>query len=223
MRPQRRRTSPFKISSPYEVRRVMSALSEAEVTGDDMKVRSLIELLRDRSRIPAKVLIFAEDVRPGYFGTWTRPSREIGPRTPFARDIVAIDYGYDSGDDWEEEVEDADDVAEGVDDDDAGADEHDSDMDSWLVDDDEVDEPGTPLEEREGSPGFFPLSPPKRKAELDTKQSKKRKVIVPLVSFTKGPCWESTIGQCEYEPFQPYRIHLFNGEDLVSAYVLASG
>lgn len=193
----------------------MSALSEAEVAGDDTRVRSLIALLRDRSRIPAKVLVFAEDVRPGYFGTWTRASRDIGPRTPFAKDIIAIDYGYDSGEEWEEEVEDADDVADDAEEEDGGADEHDSDMDSWLVDDDEVEEPGTPIEERGGSPDLFPLnfpSPQKRKAESENKQIKKRKVVIPLVPFTKGPCWESTIGQCEYEPFKPYQIRLFNGE-----------
>ena len=217
MRQRRARSSPFKISSPYEVRTIISALSEAEVAGDDNKVRTLLALLRDRSRIPAKVLIFAEDLRPGYYGTWTRSSRDIGPRTPFAKDIIAIDYGYDSGEEWaEDEPEDAEDVLEDAEEDD-GADEHDSDLDSWLVYDDEVEDPGTPIEEREGSPGFFPPplpSPQKRKAEIDPKQSKKRKVVVPLVPFTKGPCWENVIGHSDYEPFKPYRIRFFNGKSL---------
>ena len=75
----------------------MTQLTEAEVAGDDGEVRRLLELLRDRGAIPAKVLIFDEDARPGYFGTFTRNSREVGPRAPFARDVVQVDYTYDSG------------------------------------------------------------------------------------------------------------------------------
>ena len=41
---------------------------------------------------------------------------------------------------------------------------------------------------------------------------KKRKVVVPLVPFAKGPIYESVIGQCDYEPFRPYAIELFNGK-----------
>lgn len=34
----------------------------------------------------------------------------IGPRTPFARDTALFDYSYDSGEDWEEEDDDAEDL-----------------------------------------------------------------------------------------------------------------
>ena len=107
------------------------------------------------------------------------------------------------------------------DEEDAATEEVDSDLDSWLVDDDQDVEPGTPSEERGGSPDFFdmdislPLPPPKRKQEPEpAKVTKKRKVVVPLVAYTKGPCWEPVIGQCDYEPFNAYRIHLFNGESI---------
>ena len=60
----------------------MSQLSEAEVAGDDTEVRRLLALLRDRRAVPAKAFSFHEDARPGYFGTFTRSSREIGPRRP---------------------------------------------------------------------------------------------------------------------------------------------
>lgn len=189
-------------------------MNEAEIAGDDQAVRRLITLLRDRSAIPAKILIFSEDSRPGYCGTWTRNSREVGPRTPFARDVVSIDYSYDSGEEWEEESGEADDVVEGEDEEDNGE-EPDSDADSWLVDDDDVD-PGTPIEDRASSPDYFaidlPPAPPKRKTDdAESKGTKKRKVVVPLVPFSKGPCWENVIGRCEYEPFTGYRIQLFNG------------
>ncbi|CDO70716.1 hypothetical protein BN946_scf184798.g31 [Trametes cinnabarina] len=209
----------YKTYWPISVRGLMSQLTEAEVAGDDSEVRRLLVLLRSRCAIPAKVFVFAEDARPGYFGTFTRSSREVGPRTPFARDIVAVDYGYDSGLEWaEEDTGDADDVVEGDgEEDDADEGEEDSDLDSWLVDDDEVEDPGTPIEERAGSPGFgfeFPSQPQQSKRKKEEKErhgsSKKRRVIVPLVPFTKGPQWEPVIGRCTYEPFKPYCIQLFN-------------
>ncbi|KAH8107191.1 hypothetical protein BXZ70DRAFT_282272 [Cristinia sonorae] len=210
---RRRRTAPSGLKSyhPCVVRNILNQLNEAEIAGDDQRVRSLLSLLRDRRQIPAKVLIFSEDARPGYFGTWTRNSREVGPRTPFSRDVVALDYTYDSGEEWEEESGEADDVVEDAEDDDAG-DEPDSDLDSWLVDDDEVDEPGTPIEERAPSPGMPPmLSVSKRKPIDEPKKStKRRKVVIPLVPFTKGPCWEEDVGKCAYEPFKHYRIQLLN-------------
>ena len=205
----------YKSTSAYCVRDIFAKLSEAEVLGDDSTVRSLHKLLAQRDKIPAKVLIFHEDLRPGYYGTFTKSSTVVGPRTPFARDALSFDYSYDSGEDWDEEDEGGEDLesANGSDvgeSSDLGSDE----MDDWLVDDDEPIDPGTPLSERAGSPGFpFPMEPlPKRKApEEESKEPKKRKVV-PLVPFSKGPCLETVIGHCEYEPFHQYRIQLFNGK-----------
>ena len=185
--------------------------------GDDVTVRRLLSLLEDREKIPAKVLIFDEDTRPGYFGTFTKSSSTVGPRTPFAKDAVAFDYGYDSGAEWEEEEAGDDLVSLDGSAEDAGSDV-DSEMGDWLVDDDEDAEPGTPLDERGGSPGL-PLPPNmspsngKRKPSEapDKKKTKKRKVM-PLVPFTKGPCYEDGIGDCAYEAFNEYRIQLFNGK-----------
>lgn len=181
-----------------------------------MLVRSLLARLRNRTLFPIKVLIFDEDARPGYFGTWTRNSAEVGPRTPFSRDVVSLDYTYDSGEEWEEESGDADDVVEDVEEEDGG-DDRDSDMESWLVDDDEVEEPGTPIEDRDrdSSPGFpqlnFPATKRKTKEVEAEKTSKRRKVVIPLVPYVKGPCWEKTVEHCEYEPFKPYRMQFLHG------------
>lgn len=202
----------------------MSQLSEAEVIGDTSAVRRLTRLLSSRARIPAKVLIFHEDTRPGYFGTFTKSSGTVGPRTPFAKDAIAFDYSYDSGAEWEEEEEGGDDLMSlnGSAEDEAS--DGDSELGDWLVDDDEDIDPGTPLSERSGSPAFpLPeLIPPatngKRGAEssavaekTEQKVHKKRKVV-PLMPFTKGPFLEKTIGTCEYEVFNEYRIQFFNGE-----------
>jgi chromatin assembly factor 1 subunit A len=197
-------------------------LSEVEVTGDDSEVRILLNRLQDRDLFSAKVFIYHEDARPGYFGTWTRSSKIIGPRRPFAKDVVEFDYGYDSGEEWEEEpMGEGEDVLDD-DDEEAGSESADSDMDSWLVDDDE--DPGSQFQDiRELSPAIIPglpdmpppPPPPKRKAPEVDQKVKKRKVVIPLVPFTRGPCWETRIGECEYEPFNQYRIQTFNGESKV--------
>ncbi len=211
----RRTSTPFKAYSSISVRDLVTRLSEAEVTGDTGLVRDLLTKLSDRTVVPAKVFIFADDARPGYFGTWTRSSKTIGPRTPFHRDTLEFDYAYDSGEEWEEEPPgEADDVVD--DEEDEGeAEDPDSDMDDWLVDDDD-EEPGTPLEDREVS--FLPDVPrvSKRKPEAtENKPPKKRKMVVPLVPYAKGPYWEDAIGECPYDVFKPYRIRLFNGTLLV--------
>ncbi|THH14718.1 hypothetical protein EW146_g5662 [Bondarzewia mesenterica] len=217
----KRSTSYFKTYYPDPVRSILTRLNEAELSDDAAAVRTLLSELRDRERIPAKVLIFQEDARPGYFGTFTRRSRVIGPRAPFARDVVAVDYSYDSGEEWNGEEEGGgDDLAE-VSDEDKDVDEGSSDLEGWLVDEDE-EEVATPIDEREDMDAFpFPPLPEqtkgKRKSEekerekfSDGAKAKKRKVVVPLVPFVKGPCWEDAIGKCEYDPFKQYKIQLFN-------------
>ncbi|KAG6897299.1 hypothetical protein C0992_002741 [Termitomyces sp. T32_za158] len=214
----RRRSLPnrdprLKTYNPLYIRDIISKLSDAEIEGDDVAVRSLLSQLEDRSLLPAKVLIFAEDRRPGYFGTWTRSSRIIGPRTPFSRDVLVFDYGYDSGEEWEDEPSgDADDVHDDVEDEEDDVDA-DSDADSWLVDDDE--DVGISLEDinQVDLPDLPAALPSKRKAEDGEKKTvKKRKVVIPLIPYVKGPCWESSVGQSEYSIFDPYRIQMFNGK-----------
>ncbi|KAJ3839465.1 chromatin assembly factor 1 subunit A-domain-containing protein [Lentinula raphanica] len=201
-RPPTSSTLRMKTYYPLAVRDVMKQLSEAEVLGDTSSVRRIHRQLADRTLFPSKIFIFSEDSRPGYYGTWTRSSKLIGARTPFAKDVLEIDYGYDSGEDWEEEpAGDADDVMDDAEDD--LTEDRDSDIDDWLVDDDEIEE-GLPINEPELSVSA------KRKAEFahaDT--TKKRKVVVPLVPFAKGPCWETAIGQSE-STFHPFQIRLLN-------------
>lgn len=207
-----RSKSSFKSFSKCNTKDIYSQLNDAEIAGDTSQVRYLSNILWDRKMLPAKVLIFHEDARPGYYGSWTKNSRIVGPRSPFARDLLARDYGYDSGEEWEDEgAADADNVDDD-DDEEGDGEECDSDLESWLVDDDEIEE--VVPDDRDLSPSLLdlPPPPPKRKAEPLSKQpEKKRKIVIPLVPYIKGPLWESVIGQCEYDPFKPYRIHLFNG------------
>lgn len=202
------------------VRDMMSQLNDAEIAGDPTQVRHLLSVLRHRRVFPAKVLIFHEDSRPGYYGTWTRNSRIVGPRTPLERDVLARDYGYDSGEEWEDEAPgDADDVVD-AEDDEPDAEDVDSDLDSWLVDDEDETWPPLDLDDLSPPPLDPSMPPPKRKAEnVEKRSDKKRKVVVPLVPYVKGPCWESYIGHCQYDPFNVYRIQILNGKGLCFASV----
>lgn len=217
---KRKLPSGYRVYHPLAVRDVLNQLSEAEVTGDDQVVRTLVAKIQNRTLFPAKVLIFHEDARPGYYGTWTRSSRIIGPRRPLAKDLLVFDYGYDSGEEWEEEPV-GEDVADDDDDDDDGDDGADSDADSWLVDDDEepeilslgdMDSITPPDLFDSGLPPPLPQLPKRKSNDDERKGAKKRKVVVPLVPFMKGPCWEDNVGACSYDHFQPYQIRLFNGK-----------
>ncbi|KAF8270368.1 hypothetical protein EI94DRAFT_1723062 [Lactarius quietus] len=193
---------PTRPCSSSTVRSIMAQLSEAEVSDDTAAVRALLSELHDRTRILAKVLIFHENERPGYYGTYTKRSRLIKPRRPFARDDIAIDYSYDSGE------EGGGDEIMGDSDDERDDEEESDDLDGWLGLDAFPFPPPLP----EGGKHKRKVEKEKEKEkETDTEtKTKKRKAVVPLVPFIKGPCWEAEVGDCEYEPFNHYRIQLFN-------------
>lgn len=53
-------------------------------------------------RIRVKLLMFQENQRPAYYGTWRKKSKNITGRRPFGKEDI-FDYTVDSDDDWEEE------------------------------------------------------------------------------------------------------------------------
>jgi hypothetical protein len=85
-------------------------------------------------------------------------------------------------------------------------------LDSWLVDDDE--EPIISLDNSDVPPVIpdLPVQTMKRKTEDGEKSGKRRKVVIPLVPFAKGPCWESPIAHCGHDLFRPYQMQFFNGK-----------
>ncbi|EPS39816.1 hypothetical protein H072_6266 [Dactylellina haptotyla CBS 200.50] len=60
-------------------------------------------------KLPRKYLKYAEDVRPGYYGTFTRIPKTSGlrkGRNPFQKSLPGIDYDYDSEAEWVQEPDD---------------------------------------------------------------------------------------------------------------------
>lgn len=163
-------------------------------------------------------------------GTWTKASTHVGPRRPLGRDTAQFDYAYDSEEDWEEE-EEGEAKGEEVDADAMSVDSEDeSDADSWLAPDDEI-EVATGFS---GSPPpldddpFLTPAPPvpvpkpaagkpyvtkKRKAATGAAREggEKKRKVVPLVPWIKGPHWEDGNAK-EVQAFKAHRIRLLNGE-----------
>ena len=50
-----------------------------------------------------KFLMFDEDERPPYRGTWSKKSVRVTGRRPFDKDTEVLNYDYDSEGEWEEE------------------------------------------------------------------------------------------------------------------------
>ncbi|KAI8098081.1 chromatin assembly factor 1 subunit A-domain-containing protein [Gilbertella persicaria] len=58
--------------------------------------------------VKMKLLQFHEDVRPAYYGTWTKSHQHVTGRKPFAKDTDALDYDIDSEAEWDHDVDDED-------------------------------------------------------------------------------------------------------------------
>lgn len=90
--------------------------------------------------VPMKYIHFEQDVRPPYFGTYTRPmpggnARRLS-RNPFARALREADYDYDSEAEWEEPEEGEDIGSDGEED--GESNEGEDDMEGFLDDEDDV-------------------------------------------------------------------------------------
>jgi len=210
---------PLKTTSKLSVRDLIEQLNDATMAGDVSSAKALISTLSDRQKLPLRWFHFYENTRPMWVGTWTKTARNVGPRTPFAKE-GGVDYEYDSGEDWveEEEGEEMEDT-ETVDEDDE--EEEEEEIGDWIVDDDEEEleqeDEGLVLSLDETGPGVvaLPSSKGKRKADglygWSSKYGNKRRKLVPLKPDCKGPLWESKIGHTEIPSWSRYSIRVLNG------------
>lgn len=130
----------------------------------ETKPRNPMEALHDVSR---RYLEFSEDVRPAYFGTY---SKAVSPRTkrkltrnPHTRARKDTDYDYDSEAEWEEPEEGEDLLDE--EDDEADSQGDANEMDEFLDDED------------------------------DSLKNKRKQIIGDLVPSCTGLCWEDDSGR----------------------------
>ncbi|KAK3359868.1 chromatin assembly factor 1 subunit A-domain-containing protein [Lasiosphaeria hispida] len=125
------------------VKKIMAKYHELSSLPIDLTTKSQNEQIRHTlealKAVPVKSLKFKEDVRPPYVGTISglptgvRSLRRIA-RNPISKNILPLDYDYDSEAEWQEE--DGEDVDELDDEDDDM--EIDEDMDGFLDDSDDA-------------------------------------------------------------------------------------
>lgn len=192
---------------------VAQIVAKAQEVGDP---REVYDHLRDLAKFPRKTLKFAEDLRPPYVGTWSRPSAIVGPRTPFGMDPV-IDYSIDEGLDWEEDP--AEENIDAIDEDEQSADEDDEEslLGDWLVGDDEIefvqDTSTSPSKQQHVQPlsGDMALLDKQARAKEVHETALAKRKVDKLVPFTKGPIWETQYAQMQWKGFESYKICFING------------
>ncbi|ORX48855.1 hypothetical protein DM01DRAFT_1114470 [Hesseltinella vesiculosa] len=86
----------------------------------------------DGIALKMKLLQFTEDVRPAYYGTWTKSSKIITSKNPFHGDTDVLDYDHDSEAEWEPEGE-GEDIRSGDEDDDDMPEAGELEDVGWLV------------------------------------------------------------------------------------------
>ncbi|XP_077390846.1 chromatin assembly factor 1 subunit A [Festucalex cinctus] len=138
---------------------------------------------------PMKLLLFRENHRPAYWGTWRKKSLHISPRCPLRKDTDLLDYEVDSDEEWEEE-EPGESLShsEGEDEDEGG--EDDDDNDGFFVPHGYLSDDEGALEEADGGD----LEKQKLQQRLKAREweelmstKNKMKVLQPVV---RGCLWE---------------------------------
>lgn len=145
------------------VEHIQGSLQQPIDLTTDMHLTNPMDALHD---VPRRYLEFSEDVRPAYFGTYSkayspRTSRKLS-RNPHARARKDTDYDYDSEAEWEEPEEGEDIVDEEDDEADSQGDAH--EMDEFLDDED------------------------------DALKNRRKQITGDLVPSSTGLCWETPAG-----------------------------
>ncbi|KAJ2994729.1 Chromatin assembly factor 1, subunit A [Globomyces sp. JEL0801] len=175
------------------------------------KIKSLKRKKTPKVQSIWKLLQFAEDVRPPYFGTWTKSSKNVTGKTPFGKDNQWLDYDFDSEAEWEEDEPGEELVSENEEDEDILPADEDED-DGWMVphgylSDDEGLEIDADVKNKDKS----------KSVELEPK----RKQIVQLIPVLCGPTFcfanDSLEGFSALTPFSVEFLVIPKNEDLVES------
>ncbi|XP_018328323.1 chromatin assembly factor 1 subunit A-like isoform X2 [Agrilus planipennis] len=156
------------------------------------------------SKMKAKFLMFHDNRRPAYFGTWRKKSKYIKPRKPLLQDKENFDYEVDSDDDWEDE-EDAGEVEslKGSDEEEKEASDNEYEVDNeffvphgHLSDDEMNDEEEKPL-----SPETHKAHLKLLKNEFDEERKSKTMRIKPRIL---GCVWQNKVKDNVDEALQKF-------------------
>ncbi|KAG0217199.1 hypothetical protein BGX33_011193 [Mortierella sp. NVP41] len=171
-------------------------LLQEDQDNDDM---SSMLTWKDIPALRMRLLQFAENYRPAYYGTWSKRSKNVTGRRFLGRDTDLVDYDFDSEAEWEEDEEGEECKS---DDDDDDADELGSEQeeeDDWLVPEGYLsDDEGLDAGDEGGS-----------KSEMSQKKSKdlRRPTLAHTAPVIVGPVFEMTLGEVStYPALEAYHI-----------------
>ncbi|KAF9334714.1 hypothetical protein BGZ91_010748 [Linnemannia elongata] len=153
---------------------------------------------KDIPALRMRLLQFAENYRPAYYGTWSKRSRNITGRRFLGKDTELVDYDFDSEAEWEEDEEGEECKS---DDDDDDADELCSEQeeeDDWLVPEGYLsDDEGLDAGDEGGS------------KEMSQRKSKdlRRPTLAHTAPVIVGPVFEMTLGEVStYPALEAYHL-----------------
>ncbi|EMR10202.1 hypothetical protein PNEG_01475 [Pneumocystis murina B123] len=170
----------FKIKPALSFRHPKSHITVKYLLQKYEQSDSTEDLFNKLKIFPMKLLQFREDVRPPYYGTFSKSSFILTPRNPFKTDEHLFNYNYDSEAEWieEEEGEDIDNMDDSEEEEDAAALKEDEDDRDFLDDEGELN-------------------------------NTKKKVIINLIPSVKGLYWQHSdnIDTDDYELFKKFRMN----------------
>ncbi|ORZ05750.1 hypothetical protein BCR41DRAFT_177258 [Lobosporangium transversale] len=180
-----------KLPRHYKSMTVSEAVRSGLLVQDEGNDISYMLTWKDIPSLRMRLLQFAENYRPAYYGTWSRQSKRITGRRFLGKDTELVDYDFDSEAEWEEDEEGeeckSDDDEEDVED--VGSDQ--DEEDDWLV-------PEGYLSEDEG------LDAGEEGGAEITSQRKSKEVRRPALSqmtpIIVGPIFETVLGECSTHP-----------------------
>ncbi|KAL7320499.1 hypothetical protein PS15m_000385 [Mucor circinelloides] len=149
----------------------------------------ILQVPNVRMVLRMKLLQFKEDVRPAYYGTFTKKSSIVSGRRPFSQDVDKLDYDVDSEAEWEPEGEGEDIHSGDEDEEDPNTDMIDPEDAGWLVPEGYLsDNEGVEEGERSGKPSY--------------PQNSSRRLAVRQIVL--GPFFEGEDSAMEDEVLRPF-------------------
>ncbi|KAF9969748.1 Chromatin assembly factor 1, subunit A [Actinomortierella ambigua] len=157
------------------------------------------ESVYNHKNIPAlrmRLLQFAENYRPAYYGTWSKRSDKVTGRRHLGKDTDVLDYDFDSEAEWEEDEEGEELKSDDDEEEDDMSDQ--DEEDDWLVPEGYLSEDeGLDQEGEEGG----------RKERAVKKAPGARKpLLAQLVPVIVGPIYQETLGESTYPALEPFQI-----------------
>ncbi|KAF9924124.1 Chromatin assembly factor 1, subunit A [Linnemannia zychae] len=176
-------------------------LLQDDQDGEDM---NSILTWKDIPALRMRLLQFAENYRPAYYGTWSKRSKNITGRRFLGKDTDLVDYDFDSEAEWEEDEEGEECKTDDDDEDDELGSEQEEE-DDWLVPEGYLsDDEGLDAGDEGGS-----------KSEMPQKKSKdlRRPTLAHMAPVIVGPVFEMTLGEVStYPALEAYHVEFLGGE-----------